>query len=113
VYNCTFQRVVNQTISSLYRITTISNTSWHYDALLVFTSYGPSTMTIYNATTLTPLSYSATVYFYSHLEPETADLDGDGTTEIIIPTSNEFVIYDPSINDLTKKPVFVSLVIYN
>lgn len=108
VYNCTFQRVVNQTISSLYRITTISNVSWYYDALLVFTSYGPSIMTIYNATTLTPLSYSATVYFYPYLEPETADLDGDGSTEIIIPTSNGFVIYDPDVNDLTRKAVLFS-----
>ncbi|MCD6164805.1 MAG: hypothetical protein J7J30_05180, partial [Candidatus Odinarchaeota archaeon] len=108
VYNCTFQRVVNQTISSLYRITTISNVSWYYDALLVFTPYEPSIMTIYNATTLTSLSYSARVYFYPYLEPETADLDGDGSTEIIIPTSNGFVIYDPDVDDLTWKTVLFS-----
>ena len=105
IYNYMFQHLLNRTISSVYIIETISNASWHYDALLALLLTTPKNVTIYNATTLTPLGYSAEIDFHWNVKPKTADLDDDGTTEAIIPTANGFGIFDLNTNNITKTAV--------
>ena len=108
IYNYKFQRIISGIISDISRIATVSNASWHYDALLALLSTNPKNVTIYNATTLTPLGYSAEVDFYWGLKPKATDLDNDKTTEIVIPTANGFSIFDLTTNNITKTSIIFS-----
>jgi len=103
IYDYNFKRIINNTIPSIYGLATVSNASWHYDALITLIWAGLTrSITIYNATTLTPLNYSAIIDWYWGLKPEIADLDGDNTTEILVPLENGLAVYDLNTNNITK-----------
>ncbi|MGQ4834702.1 MAG: hypothetical protein ACP6IS_12525 [Candidatus Asgardarchaeia archaeon] len=83
-------------------IITVSNSSWHYDAIAGL-FYTPDRIELYNATTLTSMGLKANVSFYNNVKPVVGDFDKDSSPEIAIPTRGYgMAIYDVNSNETTS-----------
>ena len=120
LYDKTLTSLFSNTLSDVpYNIVTISNSSWHFDAL-VSCFYTPTYhVSVLNATTLTPMGYAADVNFDRSIRPVIGDFDADNSPEVAIATlgyglaifdlnenttTNEFLLFsNPAISLTTGK----------
>ncbi|MCD6513441.1 MAG: hypothetical protein J7L07_00790 [Candidatus Odinarchaeota archaeon] len=100
-------------LESIYSLYTISNSSWHYDALILLCLDVAGSIKIYNATTLTNMGYQANIGSCAPEIAVTGDFDADSSTEIAITTWTTgeagLVIFDLNTNNITKAMILFNV----
>ena len=88
---------------------TISNSSWHYDALILLLTSTTNSIKIFNATTLTSMGYQADMGSRFPEIAVTGDFDADSSTEIAVATwatgEAGLIIFDLNTNNITKSMI--------